>query len=233
MRGFQQTNSFLTVGLMYILFTLGLATFRPNGLVFEWDIPAAPPSRSIDQEYPDLREFVEAVRDGKADQIQGVYVPEVFALPVIQQPKNNAIYVSNKRGRLTQFRKAAENGVTGLLAHNYLSGELFYRLTPRQELMVVFGDGTLQRYQVTKIWQYQKLEATRLRSDFVDLSSGQKFTSGQIFDHFYRGEHRLIFQTCLEANGILDWGLTFVVAVPVDKPIKDLTSPTGGSAAGG
>ena len=214
------------MGLISLLFTLSLVTSRGNELVFESGVPVAAPSLSLDQQYPDLREFVEAVRDGKADQIRGIYVPGVFALPVIQQPKNNAIYVSNKRGRLTQFNKAAENGVTGLLAHNYLSGELFYQLTPGQDLMMVFGNGMLQRYQVTKIRQYQKLEATKLQSDFVDLHSGQKFTSGQLFNHFYRGGHRLILQTCLKANGRLDWGLTFVVAVPVDNPIKALTDIT-------
>src|SRR5574341_335350 len=97
----------------------------------------------------DLETFVRHVSNGQPGVIRGVFVPGRFALSVIQQPENNATFVSNKRDLVTQFEKAARNGVTGLLAHNYLSGRLFYQLTSGQEVFVVYGDGAIQRYRVT------------------------------------------------------------------------------------
>jgi hypothetical protein len=161
---------------------------------------------------------VQRVSDGQAGVIRGVFVPGQFALSVIQQPKNNAAFVSNKHDLITQFEKAAINGVTGLLAHNYLSGRLFYQLTSGQVVLVVYGDGAIQRYRVSAIHRFRKLDPASLRSNLVDLSNGQVFTSAQVFNRFYRGDHHLIFQTCLEEGGQWDWGLTFFLATPIDNP---------------
>ncbi|HMQ50587.1 MAG TPA: hypothetical protein PKE64_13270 [Anaerolineae bacterium] len=167
------------------------------------------------EKYPELSGFVKHVSDGQNDVVRGVYAPGVFALPVIQQPKNRATYVSNKRARVTQFSKAAENGVVGLLAHNYLSGGLFYGLKPGQEVIVVLGDGRLHTYRVTSIRQYQKLSPSDPHSPYLDLRSGQTFSATQIFEEYYQGKPQLVFQTCLESRGILNWGLTFITAEPV------------------
>jgi hypothetical protein len=227
MRGFQ-TNSFFAVCLvcLYITFRFGLS-WPPSG-DYEEDLLKGGEQASIAdalaypiaEKYPKLGSFVDTVRDGEARLVRGVYVPGVFAFPVVQQPQNNPIYVSNKQKRITQFAKAAENGVTGLLAHNYLSGELFYQLTPGQEVIVVYGDGALHRYRISLIRQFQKLEPTNLHSNFVDLQSGQNLTAKQVFDQFYRGEPHLIFQTCLKANRMWDWGITFIVATPLDKSFE-------------
>lgn len=167
------------------------------------------------KKYPELSGFVKNVSDGQNDVVRGVYAPGIFALPVIQQPKNRATYVSNKRARITQFSKAAENGVVGLLAHNYLSGALFYGLKPGQEVIVVSGDGRLQTYRVIGIRQYQKLSPSDPHSPYLDLRSGQTFSAAQIFEEYYQGKPHLVFQTCLESQGILNWGLTFITAEPV------------------
>jgi hypothetical protein len=84
----------------------------------------------------------------------------------------------------------------------------------------VYGDGTLHRYRISLIRQFQKLEPTNLHSNFVDLQSGQNLTAKQVFDQFYRGEPHLIFQTCLKANRMWDWGITFIVATPLDKSFE-------------
>jgi hypothetical protein len=39
----------------------------------------------------------------------------------------------------------------------------------------------------------------------------------EVFNKFYRGEPHVTFQTCLEGEGRLDWGLLFVVAQPLER----------------
>ena len=212
MRGFQ-TNSFWTTCL--VCFPIIVSFIFPQFVAW---IPSAPAvSEKPAETSSDFLNFVKSVRNGQADVVRGVYVANAFALPIVQQPPNNAIYVSNKRREITQFAQAAKNDVLGLLAHNYLSGKLFYQLVPDEEVIIVYGDGATQRYRITTIQQYQKLAPKTLRSDFVDLHSRQRLTSAQVFDQFYRGDHRLIFQTCLAEDGLLNWGVTFIVAVPMEN----------------
>jgi hypothetical protein len=161
----------------------------------------------------DLANFIKRVSDGRPEMVRGVYAPGLFSLPIIQQPDHNPIFVSNKHDRVTQFGSAARNGITGLLAHNYLAGGLFYKLAPGQPILIVYGNGATQRYQVVSIHRFQKLNPARLRSNLVDLSSGEELAAVEVFRRFYRGQHRLVFQTCLERNGRLDWGFLFVEAV--------------------
>lgn len=78
--------------------------------------------------------------------VRGVYVPEVLALLVQQQPAGDPGFVSSMEGIVTQFEYAAQSGVTGLIAHNYLSGELFFNLEIGQEVFIVYGDGSVLQY---------------------------------------------------------------------------------------
>ena len=159
--------------------------------------------------------FVETVRDGNADVVRGVYVPGHLASRVIQQPSGSSTYVSNRRGSVTQFRPAAKYGVTGLVAHNYLGGYNFYELKPGMVVHLVYGDGKIKEYQVKEIHRYRKLSPHSTSSNLIDLSTGNKVTTLQVFNRFYRGGPRVTFQTCLEKDGNLYWGLLFVVAEPI------------------
>ncbi len=160
--------------------------------------------------------FVETVRDGEDGMVRGVYVEGVLALPVIQQPEKEPTYVSTKWDVVTQFSSAARNGVTGLLAHNYLSGADFYQLTTGQEIWVVYGDGSYRRYKIEDISQYQKLTPSSLQSELIELSTGKRLTTSQVFNRHYNGDHKLTLQTCLENEGLSNWGLTFWTATPLD-----------------
>jgi hypothetical protein len=139
-----------------------------------------------------------------------------MTLPVVQQPDKNPAYVSEEDGTVTQFESAARYGITGLLAHNYLSGELFYNINIGQEVVIVMGDGETRHYRVSGIFSFKKLSPDNLRSILVDLQDGKTLTTAQVFGRFYRGDHKVTFQTCLEGEGKLNWGLTFFVADPVD-----------------
>lgn len=169
---------------------------------------------------PVFRQFAELVMNGNAEQVRGIFVEGLMALPVVQQPLGEAAYVAGQMDVVTQFQSAADHNVIGLLAHNYLSGSLFYQLTEGEEVRIIFGDGSYQRYRVSGSYAFQKLEPSNLRSDFVDMSTEEVLTTNQVFNLFYNGEHHVTFQTCLEEGGLSNWGLTFVVAEPIIPRIK-------------
>jgi len=158
--------------------------------------------------------FIQSLINGQGSEVRGVYVPGVFALPVVQQPETNPVYVSEEDGYLTLYRSAANNGVTGLLAHNYLSGAQFSEIEPGVEVNVIYGDGASRPYRVDKIHRFQKVEPTNLSSDLIDLNTGTRMTAAQVFDQVYRGGDHVTFQTCLEEEGNLSWGLLFITASP-------------------
>jgi hypothetical protein len=144
----------------------------------------------------------------------GIYAPGVFAFPITQQPEDQNLYVSVKRNLVTLFRAAQNNGITGLLAHNFLAGAFFYNLELGQEVWLVEGNEKSQVYQITGIEQFQKIE--RGADDvFIDLQTKESLSVSEVFDRFYTGEPRLVLQTCLEKDGDLNWGLTFFVGEPI------------------
>jgi hypothetical protein len=163
----------------------------------------------------DLKAFVRDVTTGKEDVVSGVYVEGALKLPIMQQPEGQSAYVSDKDGMVTQFSNASRNGVTGLLAHNYLSGAQFYNLVLGQEVWIVYGDGDLRRYQIVEYESYQKLTPSSLQSQFIELDTGEELSTNQVFSRFYKGDHKVTFQTCLANEGISNWGLSFWVAEPV------------------
>ncbi len=171
---------------------------------------------STASQLPTLDQFINEIGDGSSSQIRGVYVPNVLALKVGQQPSNQGAYVTGQPGQVTQFRLAEQRGVTGFLAHNYLSGEEFYDLWPGMPVYLIYGDGYMQKYIVVSRSPFQKLSPGHPRSNYIDISTGEVRTTLQVFNQFYTGDHHLTFQTCLEAEGLSNWGLFFVVAVPVD-----------------
>ena len=164
---------------------------------------------------PLFRHFAGLVMNGNPEQVRGIFVEGLMALPVVQQPAGEVTYVAGQMDVVTQFQSAADHNVIGLLAHNYLSGNLFYQLTMGEEVRIVFGDGSYQRYRVIGSYAFQKLEPSNLQSDLVDMSTEEVLTTNQVFNRFYNGEHHVTLQTCLEEGGLSNWGLTFIVAEPI------------------
>jgi hypothetical protein len=174
----------------------------------------SPPLRAP-QISPEFARFIDHVFDGQSGVVRGIYVADVLALSVVQQPAKDWTYVSSKLGDATEFQSASKNGILGLLAHNYLSGRSFYNLKPGEQVDVVYGDGAVKYYRVSNIYQYQKIDPTDLSSNLVDLSTGKIVSSGHVFEQFYDGSDHVTLQTCLEKNGLSTWGLYFVVAQPI------------------
>ena len=163
---------------------------------------------------PSLDQFSAALNKGQANVVAGVYAPELFALRVVKQVADNPGYVSPMNGTVTQFGMATQYGTTGLLAHNYLSGAYFSKLALGQEIDIVNGDGTIRRYAVTNIRRFQALNPSSPYSNFVDLeNSGAQLSSTDLFNQIYAGG-KVVFQTCINANGNWSWGRLFVTATP-------------------
>lgn len=159
-------------------------------------------------------DFNRSVQNGEADLLRGVYVPNVLALPVVQQPEGKPYFVSNRDGQITQFSIASQYGNTGLLAHNTLSGRLFSQLAIGQEVRLVYGNGRIEHFVIAQILQFQALQPESVSSSFRNLDRNETLTAGQMFNRAYLGESRTVFQTCIAAEGNPSWGRLFVIAIP-------------------
>lgn len=163
---------------------------------------------------PSFLEFAKSVQNGDANTLRGVYVSNVMALPVLQQPYGNAGYVSDNDGEATQFRMASQFGNVGILAHNHLSGSSFSQLEVGQEVRLVYGDGRIEYFVVAEVLRYQALRPASPYSSFSSLDKKETLSAEQMFKRVYFGDRHVTFQTCIEKDGELSWGRLFVIAVP-------------------
>jgi hypothetical protein len=165
---------------------------------------------------PTFADFSRSVQNGDAKSLRGVFVADVFALPVVQQPTSNPGYVSTIDGELTQFGMAAQYGNVGLLAHNNLSGKLFSGLAVGQEVRLVYGDGSTEVFVISEVLHYQALQPNSPYSSFrnMDKTSDATLNAEQMFKRAYFGDRHVTFQTCINAYGNASWGRLFVIATP-------------------
>jgi len=167
---------------------------------------------------PDLvsiDQFIANISDGQGESVRGVYTDSVFALNVIQQPSNDAGYVSPANETVTQFSLAKKYDTIGLLAHNTAAGQYFFDVTDGKIISVIYGDGAVAQYQVKEIYQYQALSPNSATSDFVDLETGETYTATEVFYQMYTGDPHLTLQTCIERDTIDTWGRLFILAYPL------------------
>ncbi|MBE0697442.1 MAG: hypothetical protein IH586_11015, partial [Anaerolineaceae bacterium] len=161
------------------------------------------PSVSVQPVFSGLGEFATTVLNNSPDEVVGIFVEDLFALPVAQQPKDQPAFVSSEDNLVTQFSMPNQYGVIGLLAHNYLSGKLFFDLRPGDEVVVIYGDGHSELYHITHSEQFQALNPLSPFSEFIDITnpSNKKLSSAALFNHIYTTPNNLVFQTCIDANG--------------------------------
>ncbi len=185
------------------------------------------PSASL----PKLKSFVANVKNGQAYPT-GVYVSGTFAFRIMQQPANNAGYVSTQPDALTQFRMASQYNTIGLLGHDYLAGSSFFQLKVDQDIVLVKGDGTLKYFRVFEIKRYQALAPLSPYSQFVDQDDHSKLSAEQLFYRIYGKGNTLVLQTCISTKTVSSWGRIFVIARPVAHltPSLDQFSPVVSAA---
>lgn len=163
---------------------------------------------------PSLNAFANLLRNGQTGELRGVYAPNILADTVVQQPGNDANFVSTQPDAVTQFRPASSIGSTGLLAHNFLAGQQFSLLARGDVIYLVYGDGYKAAYIVTQILKYQALDPESPYSNFVDLSNGNLMSASYLFNLAYGRPRDLVLQTCIDADGNPSWGRLFIVAEP-------------------
>ena len=168
---------------------------------------------------PTFGDFSRSVQNGDAKVLRGVYVANVLALPIVQQPAGNAGYISSTDGIITQFNMAAQYGNVGLLAHNHLSGRLFSQLAAGQEVRLVYGDGKTEVFVISEIQRYQALQPTSPYSSFRNLDRDETLTAEKMFKRVYFGDRHVTFQTCINSDGNASWGRLFIIATPKPEVI--------------
>lgn len=170
---------------------------------------------NINRDFISLEDFNRSVLGGDSDLIRGVYVEDVMALRVLQQPDGDHEFVSTIDGTTTQFQMAKKNGTTGFLAHNYSSGRFFTDLREGQLVQVIYGKGAIKSYKINHILRFQALQPESPMSDFIDLQTKKFLTTAQLFSQVYTSDQRVVFQTCIQQGDEYAWGRLFVMADPV------------------
>jgi hypothetical protein len=163
--------------------------------------------------FPTEADFVQTVVNHNASQVTGVYVRDVLALNVVQQPEKNYTYISTGTNAATQYSLASQ-GVVGLLAHNTIAGKKFFNLKLGQKVSLIFGDGNMKRYAIKTVVQYQAINPSSYSSDFIDLKTGEQLSGAEVFALVYLGGEHITFQTCITKDGNASWGRLFVIAEP-------------------
>lgn len=196
---------------LFALVLLGVGGFIP-------DRPAAAAPAADPKAIPNLAKFLPTVITGNRKVVVGVYADGLFALPVVQQTCRMCI--SRVDNTVTQFAWAAKYGVTGLIAHNYLSGQLFYALEPGQRIELIYGDGRIEYYWITWVRRYRNTMPGSTATGFVSLTSGKGYSVEAMFRKVYMGSEHITFQTCIARDGSLSWGTFFAVAVRDPIPLR-------------
>jgi hypothetical protein len=167
-----------------------------------------------------FNEFVDSVVNGDRSTVVGLYIPGKLALPIGQQPKGNAAYVTREPNQGTQFAMASRYETVGILAHNDLAGSKFSAIQEDNYAVVVYGDGHHDYYNIDAIEKSQALSPTSTYSDFVNMEDpNDRLTAGQLFSQVYGVGNRLVLQTCIAAHGDPSWGRMFIIARPAPSQV--------------
>ncbi len=197
----------IIIGVALLLLATPMQAFAQSNPA-EWDTTE---TRTV---LPNYFSFIKSVKNGQTGVLRGIYVSDVLALPIIQQPVRHPEFVSENYGEITQFNMATQMGNVGLLAHNHLSGEAFFNLLPGQEVRLIYGDGRVESFIISQILRYQALDPYNENSTFRNLETNTLITAEELFYKMYRGNRHITFQTCIEANGDASWGRLFIIAEP-------------------
>jgi hypothetical protein len=213
MKNFKRTliNFLLTLAFLFV-------ALSPVNQVFAMpvtgDIVTDRTPVMVTQSTSSLSEFTASIQNGNSSQIVGLYVKDILALRVVQQPSGDSGYVSASSSEVaTQFGAASSYGSIGMLAHNYLAGSYFSGLSSGNVISVIYGDGKTVDYTVSQVRQYQALSPNSTTSNFIDLSNPSKtLTSTDVFKQTYGKSGALVLQTCISKDGNSSWGRLFVIA---------------------
>lgn len=161
--------------------------------------------------------FISQVMNGNSEQVTGIWLPNLTGLMVEEQPAGKSGFVSDQPDKVTHFQLAADFGSIGLLAHSYLAGAFFNDLELDQTIIIIYGDGSTDKYKITEIRQYQALDPDNALTNFAAIDNGgKKISQEDLFYEIYNHPGRLILQTCILFNNDNQWGRKFIIATKVE-----------------
>lgn len=101
---------------------------------------------------------------------------------------------------------------TIIAAHFGLSGSWFYYVNPDDIVLVVYQDGSRQKFRVEEVKRYQMFDGY-----MKDLETEEFYTFNQVYD---MDSKHLNLQTCIENEEMTNpsWGRLFVTGVPIYTP---------------
>jgi hypothetical protein len=123
-----------------------------------------------------------------------------------------------KEGEASIFAYAQKYGSLGIVAHNTMAGQQFSSAVPGETIRLLNDDGSLAFYTIRETQRYQALQPNSPYSDFINMETGERISSTNLFFKIYNKSNPLVFQTCIEKNGDVNWGRLFVIARPVFAP---------------
>jgi len=166
---------------------------------------------------PSLFEFAsEITSNSSSSSFSGIYVENILADRIVQQPVGNPGFVSDEEDTVTQFDMASQFNTIGILAHNTHAGAAFFDLQTSDLIYLVASTGEVQAFRVVEILKYQAINPNDPYSEFSDLIDPSSLVSAQtLFLKTYGRGGVLVLQTCIESNGNPSWGRLFVIAEPI------------------
>jgi hypothetical protein len=203
-----------TILSIFFLFSFSLQSFSDSSIPvtgskaygFFLDSPA--------EFLPSISEFTSEITATPGN--SGIFVENILADRIIQQPQGNPGYVSTEEDTVTRFGMASQFGTIGILAHNSTAGKAFFDLQMDDTIFLVQSTGEIQAFSVIEIQKYQALNPDSPYSSFVDLGNPSSIISAQdLFLRTYGRGGSLILQTCIENAGEPSWGRLFVIAQPL------------------
>jgi len=150
-------------------------------------------------------------KTGHQDYLE-IYAKGKFNFEIVEQGNKGKSYVSSNPDVLTFFSLSKEFGSIGLVAHNFLTGDEFYKLEQGDIIHIKNGSGEIHAFRVSESLSYQAIEPESVRSDFIDLETGNSLNYKELFMRTYGQSGYLILQTCIEKDGNYEWGRYFIIA---------------------
>jgi hypothetical protein len=188
--------------------------------VFSLIVPTHAQAYGADSYLSKLETFIKSVRGKEAGTLRGVYIPNVLAYPIVQQPEGDSGFVSEQSATVTQFAMAKRTGNIGLLAHNTLAGKSFFNIIQGSQITLIYDNGRTETFVVDQILMYQVLPYGQYRN----LQTQEIVYVGELFNKAYSGEYHLTLQTCIESEGNYQWGRLFIIAKPVSNLSESLSN---------
>ncbi len=153
----------------------------------------------------------------KPSDLSHILLKDGLKLSITGQPRGKASFISPNPEEITHFSMTQKFGSFGFLAHNYLAGERFYQLRENDGLELILANGSSLRYRIVQVHEIQAVNPHSVKSDFIDLDSGETISAHELFLRMYGTPGNMTLQTCLERDGNQEWGRRFVIAVPAES----------------